>query len=371
MVKKMRAAVTRRPDAAYSIEEVDLAEPKEDEVLVKIVASGLCHTDEFGKQIGLPMPLVLGHEGAGIIEKKGENVEGFEVGDHVVFSFATCGHCRSCISGMPAYCENFNRINFGGTGVDGATKLFQNGKGLSMFFGQSSFAQYSTVNARNIVKVDKDVDLSIVAPFGCGIQTETGAVLNAIKPNIEDSIAIFGCGAVGMSAIMAAKVAGCRQIVSVGGNAKSLELAKELGATDTVNRKELAEGVTIAEAVQEISGGGVNYAIDTSGNGNMIMNAIKSTAYHGTIVVLSPTGVLENLDVGADILMMTRTLKACYEGDSNPQIFIPRLVQLYREGKFPVDRIIAKYNFEDIEQARIDSGKGRVIKAVVVMDGQR
>ncbi|MCD8012178.1 MAG: NAD(P)-dependent alcohol dehydrogenase [Lachnospiraceae bacterium] len=371
MVKKLiRAAVTHTPDSPYKIEEVELAEPKNDEVLVKIVACGLCHTDEFGKQIGIRMPIVLGHEGAGIIEKTGADVKGFEVGDHVVFSFATCGHCRSCVSGQPAYCENFNQINFGGIGADGTTKLFQDGKELSMFFGQSSFAQYSTVNARNIVKVDKDVDLSMVAPFGCGIQTGAGAVLNAIKPNVEDSIAVFGCGAVGMSAIMAAKVAGCRQIIAVGGNARSLELAKELGATDVVNRKMLDDNVTIAEAEQEVSHGGVNYAIDTSGNGNMIMNAIKATAYHGTIVVLAPTGKLENLDVGAEILMMTRTIRPCYEGDSVPQIFIPRLVQLYKEGKFPVDKIIEQYAFEDIEQARIDSDSGKVIKAVVVMNEQ-
>ncbi|MDO4649244.1 MAG: NAD(P)-dependent alcohol dehydrogenase [Eubacteriales bacterium] len=365
---KMKAAVTRTPNEPYHIEEVELKEPNADEVLVKVVASGLCHTDEFGKTIGIKMPMVLGHEGAGIIEKVGDQVKGFSVGDHVAFSFATCGHCKNCISGKPAYCENFNQINFGGIGADGVTKIFQKGKELSMFFGQSSFAQYSTVNARNIVKIDKDVDLAMIAPFGCGVQTGAGAVLNAISPNVEDSIAIFGCGAVGMSAIMAAKVAGCRQIIAVGGNAKSLELAKELGATHVVNRKELEEGISIADAVQALTDGGVNYAVDTSGNGNMIMNAIRSTAYHGTIVVLAPTGKLENFDVGTEILMMTRTLKACYEGDSIPQIFIPRLVQLYKEGKFPVDKIITKYNFEDIEQARIDSGSGKVIKAVVVME---
>lgn len=365
---KIRAAVTHSPEAPYSIEEVELKQPQAGEVLVKIVASGLCHTDEFGKTIGLPMPLVLGHEGAGIIEKVGENVTGFEVGDHVAFSFATCGHCRNCLSGLPAYCENFNRINFGGISPDGTTKLYQHGKPMSMFFGQSSFAQYATMNTRNIVKVDKDVDLAMVAPFGCGIQTGAGAVLNAIKPNVDDSIAVFGCGAVGMSAIMAAKVAGCKQIIAVGGNVKSLELAKELGATDIVNRKELPEGVTISEAVQELSNGGVNYAIDTSGNGNMIKNAIQGTAYHGTIVVLAPTGKLENFDVGTEILMMTRTLKACYEGDSIPQVFIPQLVQLYKEGRFPVDKIIAKYPFEQIETARNDSSAGKVIKAVVVME---
>ncbi len=363
----MRAAVTYAPEAEYKFDEVELADPGYGEVQVKIAASGLCHTDEFGKTIGLPMPLVLGHEGAGIITKIGEGVDDFEVGDHVAFSYATCGKCKNCLSGRPAYCLKFNEINFGGIAPDGKTKLFKDGKPMSMFFGQSSFAEYATITTRNIAKIDKDVDLALVAPFGCGIQTGAGAVLNAIKPNAEDSIAIFGCGAVGMSAIMAAKVAGCRQIIAVGGNAKSLELAKELGATDTVNRKEIGDK-TIAEAVQEISDGGVSYAIDTSGNGNMINNAIKGTAYNGTVVVLAPTGNIEDFNVGVDILMMTRTLKSCYEGDSNAKLFIPELVTLYKEGKFPVDKIITKYSFKDIEQARKDSNSGKVIKAVVTMD---
>ncbi len=365
--KRIKAAVTHAKEAPYVIEDVDLATPGYGEVLVKIAASGLCHTDEFGKGLGLPMPMVLGHEGAGVIEQLGEGVKGFEAGDHVVFSFATCGCCKNCLSGQPAYCENFNQINFGGVSADGEYKLFQEGIPLSMFFGQSSFAQYCVVNTRNIVKIDPEVDLAMAAPLGCGIQTGAGAVLNCIKPGMQDSIAVYGCGAVGMSAIMAAKVAGCRQIIAVGGNAKSLELAKELGATDTVNRKELAEGVTIAEAVADISGGGVNYAVDTSGNGNMIINAVRGTAYHGTIVLLAPTGVIENFNVGVEILMMTRTLKACYEGDSVPQLFIPQLVELYKAGKFPIDKIIETYPFEEIEQARYDSGSGRVIKAVVTM----
>ena len=204
--------------------------------------------------------------------------------------------------------------------------------------------------------------------FGCGVQTGAGAVLNTLRPNVDETLAIFGCGAVGFSAIMAAKVAGCRQIIAVGGNEHSLKLARELGATDVVNRKKLPEGQTIAQAVAEISNGGVDYAIDTSGNGNMIENAILSTSLNGKIVLLAPSGEVANFNFGKDVLMAYRTIIGCCEGDSNPKIFIPQLVQLYKEGRFPVDKIITKYPFEQLEQAREDSNAGKVIKAVVTME---
>nr|SIP63273.1 benzyl alcohol dehydrogenase [uncultured bacterium] len=362
---KIRAGITREPQAPYQIVDVDLAEPKAGEVLVKNVASGLCHTDEFGRTIGLPMPLVLGHEGAGIVQQVGPDVHGIEVGDHVAFSYATCGYCKNCISGKPFYCLNFNAINFGGVSANGDTKLFENGKPISMFFGQSSLASHSVVNARNVVKVDKDVDLALIAPFGCGIQTGSGAVLNVLQPEMDETIAIFGCGAVGMSAIMAAAVAGCEKIIAVGGNPDSLKLAMELGATHTVNRKEVED---VPATIREITGGGVNYAIDTSGNGKMILNAIRSTAYNGTIIPLAPTGVIENFDIGSEVLMQMRTVKGIDEGESNPKFFIPKLIRLYKEGRFPVDKIITKFKFEDLEAARQASLSGKVIKAVVTMD---
>lgn len=305
---KMKAAVVRQATDPYKFEEVELAEPKNDEVLVRITASGLCHTDEFGRTLGMS-PIVLGHEGVGIIEKLGENVKDFAVGDHVAFSYAFCGHCKSCVQGRPQYCEKFNEINFGSVGADCQSKLSQNGQPVAMFFGQSSFAQYATI-----------------------------------------------------------KVAGCRQIIAVGGNEHSLALAKELGATDVINRKQLPAGQTMAQAVQAISNGGVNYAIDTSGNGNMIQNAIQSTCLNGKIVLLAPSGEVENFDFGKDVLMAYRTVIGCCEGDSNPKIFIPRLVQLYKEGRFPIDKIITKYPFEQLEQAREDSNAGKVIKAVVTME---
>lgn len=364
-VMKIKAAVIHSPEDPYVLEDVELSLPKGDEILVKVTASGLCHTDEFGRTIGLPMPLVLGHEGAGIVEQVGPDVKEFAVGDHVAFSYANCGTCENCISGMPQYCLHFNDINFGGVGADGTTKLFQDGKPAAMFFGQSSHATHSVVSEKNAVKIDKDIDLAMVAPMGCGIQTGAGAVFNSLNADTRDTIAVFGCGTVGMSAIMAAAVCGCEKIIAVGGNPKSLELAKELGATHTVNRKEVD---SMAQAIIDITGGGATFAIDTSGNGNMILNAVQCTKYHGTVIPISPSGVVENFNFGLDVLMQMRTIKGINQGESIPKLFIPKLVKLYKEGKFPVDKIITKFKFEDLEEARQATLSGKVIKAVVTMD---
>ena len=235
-----------------------------------------------------------------------------------------------------------------------------------MSFGQSSFATHSVINQKSAVKVDADVDLALVAPMGCGIQTGAGAVLNTLRPAMNSSIAVFGCGAVGMSAIMASKVAHCDKIIAVGGNPKSLELAKELGATHTINRKEVAD---VPAAIAEITGnGGADYAIDTSGYGPMIQTAIHSTKFHGTILPLAPSGVIDKFDMGTDVLMNMRTIMGTCEGDSIPQTFIPELVRLYKEGEFPVDKIITTYPFEDINRAFEESHGSYVIKAVHRME---
>lgn len=361
---KIKAAVVHEKNGPFIFEEVDLCEPDKEELLVKVVASGVCHTDEFGRSQGtpIPLPLVLGHEGAGIVERIGSNVKGFEVGDHVGFSYAFCDHCDSCLNGEPYNCENYNQINFGGVAGDGTTKITKDGKPVSMFFGQSSFATYSIVNQKSVVKVDKDVDLAFIAPLGCGIQTGAGAVLNNLKPRMKSSIVIFGCGSVGMSAIMGARVARCETIIAVGGNPDSLNLAKDLGATHTINRKEVDD---IVSAIHSITNGGTNYAIDTTGQGYIIEIAIKSTRYHGKILPLAPSGTIDHFDMGQDVLMNMRTISGTCEGDSVAQIFIPELVALYKQGEFPIDKLITTYDFEDIEKAFDDSNSGKVIKAVL------
>ena len=363
---KIQAAVVHEAGQPFQIEEVELAGPKEGELLVKIVASGVCHTGEVAQKpiIPVPLPAVFGHEGCGIVEEVGEGVKEFKKGDRVGFSFGFCNHCENCLSAHQHACMNFNEINFGGVMADGTKRLSQNGVELSAFFGQSSFATYAVVHENSAIKVeDEEIDLALVGPLGCGIQTGAGAVLNRLRPAFGSSIAVFGCGTVGMSAIMAAKIAGCDKIVAVGGNAKSLELALELGATHTINRRECED---IVKAVQDLTGGGAHYSIDTTGVGDFVKKALASVRFMGTCVVLGATGDL-TINVQEELMGDAKSLIGVVEGDSIPKLFIPKLLEYYKKGQFPFDRLIQFYDFKDINQAFEDSHNGKVIKAVLKM----
>ena len=261
---QIQAAVCREKDGAFTLESVELSEPQADEVVVKIVASGMCHTDLAvrDQHIPLPLPAVLGHEGAGIVAKVGAGVTKFKAGDHVVLSYGSCGKCGNCLSGRPAYCAQFLPFNVGTCRPDGSCTHQQNGKAMTgAFFYQSSFATYALTHVRNVVKVADDLPLEVLAPLGCGIQTGAGAVFNCLRPQAGSSIAIFGAGAVGLSAVMAAAVAGCAVIIVVDVQEARLALAKELGATVVVNAR-TADSVA---AVREASGGGVDSAVEATG----------------------------------------------------------------------------------------------------------
>lgn len=362
---KSKAAIVREAGQPFHIEEVELSAPKADELLVKIVACGVCHTDEVAQQqfIPVPLPAVLGHEGCGIVEQVGNQVTEFQPGDHVGISFGFCGECDHCLAAEPYICDHLNEINFGGVMADNTKRISQDGEEISSFFGQSSFATYAVVNQKSAVKVDKDIDLALVGPLGCGIQTGAGAVLNRLCPKFGSALAVYGCGTVGMSAIMAAKIAGCATIIAIGGNPKSLELAKELGATHTINRKECDD---IVAKIKEITNGGADYAIDTSGVSDFVRKALACVRSGGTAVVLGATGDL-TINVQAELMGEAKSLIGVVEGDSIPKLFIPKLIAYYRAGKFPFDKLITYYNFEDINQAFEDSHNGKVIKAVLKM----
>ncbi len=365
---KIKAAVTHSKGEPFVIEDVELAEPKIGEILVRITASGICHTDEVVQNqfIPVPLPAVLGHEGAGIVEKVGLGVEEFQVGDHVGITFASCGTCPCCQKAKPYVCKNFNKINFGGIQPDGTSRLkTMDGQTISTMFGQSSFATYAVVNQRSAVKVeDPEMDLGLVAPIGCGIQTGAGTVLNRLRPEFGSSIAVFGCGTVGMSAIMAAKIAGCAKIIAVGGNNKSLELAKELGATHTVNRKEVED---VVAAVKEISGGGVNYSVDTTGNGDCVRKSLAFCDFDGTCAVVGATGDI-TFNIQNELMGDGKSLIGVVEGDSIPKDFIPKLIDYHRRGLFPFDKLIKFYPFEQINEAIEESHAGKCIKAVLRME---
>ncbi len=362
---EIQAAVCREK-GSFALEQVDLAEPQADEVLVKIVACGMCHTDLAvrDQHLPLPLPAVLGHEGAGIVERVGAGVTKFRRGDHVVLSYGSCGKCGNCLAGRPAYCAEFLAYNVGTRRPDGSCTHQQQGKPITgAFFYQSSFATYALTHVRNVVKVANDLPLEVLAPLGCGIQTGAGAVFNCLRPQAGSSIAIFGAGAVGLSAVMAAAVAGCAVIIVVDVLESRLVLARELGATCVVNAKN-ADAVA---AVREASGGGVDSAVEATGIPAVMTQAFDSLNGTGTVVVLGVAPAGATVSVDASSLLGGKKLRGAIEGESIPEVFIPQLIALWKAGKFPFDRLAKFYSFDQINEAAHDSERGLAIKPIIRM----
>lgn len=362
---KTTAAVATAPKTALTIQDVELDVVQPGELRVRMVASGVCHTDAIVRDqlYPTPLPVVLGHEGAGVVQEVGAGVEGFAEGDHVLLSFNSCGRCRACAEGDPAYCATFYELNFGGSRPDGSTALSQGGERVSShFFGQSSFAHDANVAARCAVKVDSDAPLELLGPLGCGIQTGAGAVLNSLRPEPGSSIVIYGAGAVGLSALMAAKVAQCDPIIAVDMVPERLTLAEELGATHTIRG-----GEPVAEKIREITGGGSEYAVDTTGFAPIFGDIVDGLAGRGVLGVVGATalGTEASFDIGTS-LPKGITLKTIVEGDSVPSVFIPRLMALHAAGLFPFDKLVKTYPFDQINQAFEDSHSGVTIKPVVL-----
>ncbi len=312
----------------------------------------------------VPLPVVLGHEGAGIVEAVGNEVTEVAVGDHVVLTFGYCGKCSSCRQGLPSYCEHQMEYNFAGRRTDGDHRVHQAG-GAELhdsFFTQSSFATYAIAHENNTVRVPRDVPLELLGPLGCGIQTGAGAVLNSLNVPAGASIAIFGTGAVGLAAIMAARVAAATTIIAVDINDERLALAKELGATHRINSRQ----GNLVEQVQQITGGGADFCFDTTGRPEVIRAAVQALRTHGVCGLVGVTAPDRELSFEPnDIMVMGRTVKGILQGDSVPSIFIPRLIELYKQGQFPFDRLVKFYEFDQINQAAEDSERGVTIKPVL------
>lgn len=363
---KIQAAVATAPATDLDIRDLELDSPRADEVTVRMVASGVCHTDAIVRDQWYPTPLpaVLGHEGAGIVEAVGADVTDLKVGDKVVLAPASCGVCEHCISGHPQYCVEFYDLNFGGSRKDGSKMFSDNGAEISSnFFGQSSFASMTNVRARNAVKVDEDAPLDLLGPLGCGIMTGAGAVLNVLKPSPGESVVIFGTGAVGLAGMLAAIASGATTVIMVDIVQSRLDFAKELGATHVVNSKE-ADPI---EAVREITGGrGALYALDTTGVPPVFSQMTKSLALrgHGVLVGAAKLGTEAPFDIGT-LLTSGITVSMVIEGDAVPREFIPKLISLYKRGLFPFDKLVKHYDFSEINQAFVDSENGTTIKPIL------
>jgi aryl-alcohol dehydrogenase len=367
MSMTIKAAVTREKGAPFSLENLQLEAPRDDEVLVRVVATGICHTDLVVRDghLPTPQPVVLGHEGSGVVEQVGKNVTKVAPGDHVVMTFNSCGGCPSCKEHEPAYCHEFFPRNFFGSRADGSSGLSKDGERINgNFFGQSSFASRALCHERNVVKVPNSAQLDLLGPLACGIQTGAGAVLNALQVKAGKSIAVFGTGSVGLSALMAAKVASAAVIVAVDTNDDRLAFAKTIGATHTFNPKK----DDVVAAITAITGYGVDYTIDTTAQMAVVRQAVLCLAPRGACGILgaSPMGTELQLD---EVHLMSggRKVIGIVEGSANPDEFIPRLVDLYLTGRFPFDRMVRFYPFEAINDAVADAEAGRSIKPIVRM----
>jgi aryl-alcohol dehydrogenase len=333
-------------------------------VLVRIVGAGMCHTDDFGRSGLLGeafLPAVLGHEGSGVVVTTGPGVTSVAPGDHVVLTFDSCGHCDPCLAGNPSNCVSFELANLSGRRPDGSAAM-RDAEGVALtsrWFGQSCFGQFALATERNVVKVDPQIPLELLGPLGCGIQTGAGVVLNVMRPGPGQSLAVFGTGAVGLAAIMAAKLCGVSDIVAVDINPARRELALELGATRTIDgaREDLVSEI-------HAGGPGVDFSLDTTGLGPVMANAVSALRRPGSAVL-----------VGAGLEMLTvhpaflagKSVTYVYEGASMPQLFIPRLIALWQSGVFPFDRLVRTYPLSEIDTAEADVKSGATVKPVLLM----
>ncbi len=364
----VQAAVAHGNKQPLVLESVELDEPQAGEILVRIVASGICHTDlTIIDYAPLPWPAVLGHEGAGIVERVGAGVTKVKAGDHVIMTTTSCGRCSNCLQGQPSFCLRFRDMNMsGGRRADGSCTLHQHGKpAFGGFFGQSSFAAYVLAGERNTIKVDKDLPLDVLAPFGCGVQTGAAAVLNTLKVKPGKSLAVFGAGAVGLSALMVAKIAGCNPIIAVDTNPDRLALAKELGATTVINA---AEVDAVAELQKQ---GGVDYAVEAAGVAAVMSNAIAALGPNGEAVLV---GVVAGQKVSFDPMQLQsrgQTIKGTIMAgrDGVAELFVRQLIEFWRQGKLPVEKLIRYYDFAQINDAIHDAHTGSAIKPILRFTG--
>jgi len=374
---KTRAAVLDKMGASHpyadsrplTITTLDLAPPGQDEVLIKIAAAGLCHSDlsVINGDRPRPMPMALGHEAAGVVKELGPGVTDLQVGDHVVVVFVpSCGHCAPCAEGRPALCEPGAVANGAGTLLSGARRLARAGAPMNHHLGCSVFADYATVSRRSVVKIDPTVPLDEAALFGCAVLTGVGAVVNTAKVQVGASVAVIGLGGVGLAALIGAAAAGARQIIAVDLSDEKLAQAPELGATHTVN----AGQSDAQEQIRELSSGGVEFAFEFAGAIRALELAYRITRRGGTTVTAGLPPSTATLPLPAvSLVAEERTLKGSYIGTCVPSRDIPRFVELYKQGRLPVDKLLTgRLTLDQINQGFDLLHEGKAIRQVVVFE---
>jgi aryl-alcohol dehydrogenase len=360
---RFSAAVLRTYDGPFAVEKVMLdGGPSDGEVLVRIAGCGMCRTDLAVRRSGgrSPLPAVLGHEGAGTVVETGGPDTGLDAGDHVVLSFDSCGHCRNCRRAAPAYCDSFAALNLFGGRREHAARFTDTAGGelAPRWFGQSSFAEYAMVPARNAVRVDPGLPLELLGPLGCGFLTGAGAVLNSFGAGPGDTVAVFGAGAVGLAAVMAATAAGA-VTVAVDRYPQRLALAERFGALPLS-----AGSAGLPDRVRRLTDGGAQYALDTTASAELINDALRSLRPTGRLGLVARLHTALPLEPGA--LDRGRCISHICEGDAVPGLLIPRLTGLWLAGRFPFDQLIRTYPLAAVNEAERDCDTGRVVKPVLV-----
>lgn len=371
--RKVFAAVARSKSEKLAVENLFLAPPRAHEVVVRLVSTGICHTDAHVKNHGFcHFPSVLGHEGTGVVEELGSSVQGsgLKVGDNVVMSYAACGSCRFCRKAKPSYCVSHGDLNFSGARGDGSRTLKSvDGEEVAgSFFQQSSFASHALTTLSNLVKVDKSVPLAKLAPLGCAAQTGAGAILNTFGVSAGSNVLVTGCGAVGLSAIMAAaRIAAAQRVVAVDVNEGRLALARKLGATHTVHlTKQRTQEDLLQEIMDSTANMGVDYALDTSGVTNAMITASKCLAPMGTLGMVAPGVPGQKVELECLTMLAGKQFRGIVQGDAVAQEFIPQLIGHWQAGRFPFEEMLTEYeSLHHINQALADMHAGTTLKPII------
>ena len=363
VLREMGLAKPYGSSQPLAIEELELDPPGPGELLVRVHAAGLCHSDLSVIDGSRPrvMPMVLGHEAAGEVVEAGDWTPGFAPGDHVVLAFVpTCGHCVPCLSGRAALCEPGAAANTAGTLLSGERRWRE---GFHHHLGVSAFADHIVVSAQSAVKVDDDLPYEIAALFGCAVLTGVGAATNSARVTADDRVAVFGLGGVGLAALLGAVVSGAGTVVAIDVVPEKLELARELGATHVVQAAD-----DVVSAVRELTGGGADKAIETVGSARVLADAYAATRRGGTTVTVGLPHPEQMLSIPAvSLVAEERTLKGSYLGSSVPKRDIPRFIEMYRAGRLPVDRLLThRLSLDELNEGfdRLAAGQG-VRQAVI------
>lgn len=361
---KVTVAVADAPGAPLRLEEATLDPPRPGELLVRLVATGVCHTDAIALagRMQFPLPGVLGHEGVGVVEDVGDGVNGFITGDPVLLGWPWCGKCRNCLAGQPRYCLDLPALLFGGS----RTLRRNDGSRLhGGFFGQSSFATHALVDARAAVKVNTSLPLEAVGTLGCGFSAGAGAVLHATRPEPGSSVVIYGAGAVGLAAVMAARLTPATTIVAVDRNPHRLALARKLGATETVDVTGLRN---VARTVREACGGPADIAIECTGQPRVIKQAIETIGMLGVCCLVGTSDATAEFSAHQQSTLWGRRIRGCMGGEGQSHTFVPALLRLAEQGRFPFTDLIEYLPFADPQAAMTASDSGDVVKPVLLIE---